>query len=643
MSSVCITGYGAVLPNAPDPASFWQNLLAGRSAIRPLPPTRWDAGIHCHGGAEGARCNLAGFVDDRIIASAASKLRLPPRAYTRLQIMTLAAAEQAMAGLHARQAGIFLGCMSADEAPFRYRFLTEEVPASERSRFAAWDLEPSSRQPAIFTSSVLWMLQRRFGLHGETMLVDAACASSLAAIDIAVRALEEGRIDFALSGGIESNLGPDTFVLFSRLGALSPEPCLPLDQRSRGLSQGEGAVIFALERLEDAQRLGHPVLAVIRGRGASSDGAGASLFEPTTPGQLRAMRHAYRDADSSEVDYVECHGTGTPTGDTTEVETLRQFFGRRIAVGSVKAMVGHTKGAAGATGLLKCVLAIQHRQIPPSPYCTSPRVPDGAGPFVNTQPILLRHGRPLQFGVSSFGFGGINYHLAVSEPGSLKPARKSPRPEAAVVVAHHVRTVEGVRNESAVRALRIPPHSLPQIDELQLAGILAVQETAKAAGIDLAALPGNAISVISASTLGLDATYSLSHRVRHAELKAPARERHAPVTEDTGPGTLNNVVAGRIANHFNFTGASFNVDADLASRPAALWAAGQLLGRDTGLVIVLAAEEIFDESGCRVRRPKVECCMLATLDFALTHGLPIQARLDVQLDSTVREEQHACA
>jgi acyl transferase domain-containing protein len=645
MSTICIIGFGAILPQAANPDCFWRNLQSGTSAIRRLPATRWDPDRYCRGDNGSAVCNLAGFVDDAILSDAAANLGLSTRRHNRLQIMTLAAADQAMAGLRPERAGIFLGCMDADEAAFRYRFLSEEAPLSERSRFASWDVDPEQRRSTILTSSVLQMLQDRFRLRGEAALIDAACASSLAAIDLAVRALEEERIDFALTGGIESNLGPDTFMLFSRLGALSPEPCLPFDIRSQGLTQGEGAVLLALERLEHAQRLKHNIVAVIGGTGASSDGAGASLFEPTSAGQLLALSQAYRMVDPSEVDYVECHGTGTPAGDATELETMRRFFSRPVPVGSAKAVVGHTKGAAGATGLLKCILAMHHRVIPPSPYCSHPRSRGEQGPFVNTAPVELRgSGRPLRFGVSSFGFGGVNYHINITEPCRRTTATRMPPAPTVVVVARYTRTVQGVRSESALRALPIPPRSLPQIDELQLAAVRAVHETAAAAGVKLAALPAESVSVISASTLGLDACYSLSHRVRHSELDDPkGRDRHPRVTEDTGPGVLNNVIAGRVANHFDFKGTSFNIDADLASEPAALWVAGLRLCREHGLTIVLAAGETYDDDASQIVRRSLNCWFIATLDFALAHSLPIESMIDVRALINVTEKTHAIA
>jgi len=488
--------------------------------------------------------------------------------------------------------------------------------------------------------------------------------------------LRSRRVDLVVSGGIESNLGPDTYALFGCLGALAPERCLPLDRRSRGLSQGEGGVAFVLERLADARRLGHPVHAVLQGAGVASDGSAASLFEPTSAGQLRALRQAYRGLDADSIQYVECHATGTPVGDATEERTLRAFFGERdLPVGSVKALTGHTKGAAGAAGLLKCILCLRHRLLPPSPYAREP-LASAPGPRLNRSPEPLPTAVRLRLGVSAFGFGGINAHLVVADANAQVPEGQFPRgavpedrglrddavpqraPDArtcaayslddqateadqVVVVSRSQRALAGIRDADLPR---IPPRSRGQIDALQLAAVVAAGEALAAAGLRPERLDRDRISVLAAATTGLDALYELGHRIRHGEAAsvaatagrdiaarvAAARERHAPVTEDTGPGVLNNVIAGRVANHFDFRGPAFAVDAEAVSEQVALWLAGVNLVASPGLLVLLAARERWDECSARVEREGIDCWLLASRAYALERALPITSVLEVR-------------
>lgn len=675
MDDIAVVGYGAMLPEAEHAEAWWRHVLTGRSAIRPVPDTLWEQALYYSVDPQvpdKSRSACAGFVEETAIAQAARTLGVAREAYNRLQIMTLAAAEQALTPLHLARAApgraaVYLGCMSADDRVFQKTFCAEEWDSLrahiERScpdqaadllpalweRLSRWAVDPQRDCPWLFTSSVLHLLQQRFGLAGEAALVDAACASSLAAIDLAMRALRSGRADVAVTGGIEANLGPASFVLFSRLGALAPERCLPFDRRSEGLSQGEGTVILVLERLADARRLGHPVHGLLLGCGASSDGSSSSLFAPTLEGQQRAYEQAYSGLDPQAVDYLECHATGTAVGDATELRSIRRFFGARaFPIGSVKAQLGHTKGAAGAVSLLKCLLSLKHRTVPPSPYCHDPILAEPGGPFVNREPLRLRQGgAPLTFGISSFGFGGINYHLVLQEalPGASHrrdlPHGASPAPEL-VLIGRQYQPVTRAGQADVAATLRIPQRSLDQIDPVQLAALLATRAAAQAYHLNFARLDRRAVTVISASTLGLDLAYAVSHRVLHGALEAPlarfdratastvlAHKEHLPlVTEDSAPGSLNNVIAGRIANHFDCTGASFNIDADLASFPAALRMAELWLAEQDGLVILLAVDEVYDPERFRIERPGVTCWLLASLPFAKAHDLPVEARLD---------------
>jgi len=677
VEDVAVVGYGALLPDADGPDAFWHNLLTGHCAIREVSPEIWEKRLYFSAdprASDKSGSPFAGFLDEAAIGRAARALGVERDRHSRLQIMTLAAAEQAFAPLAPQRpapgrAALYLGCMAVDDGVSRKKFFADEweslrahvasaCPAAAhrilpvlRERLGGWAFDPERDRPSLFPSSVLPLLQQRFALDGEAALVDAACASSLAAIDLAMRALHGGRADLAVTGGIDASLGPGSFVLFSRLGALASERCLPLDRHSEGLSQGEGAVILILERLGDANRLGHAVHGILKGCGASSDGRSSSLFAPTTGGQLRAYRQAYGDLDPRTVDYVECHATGTTVGDETELRSVIRFFGdRRLPIGSVKAQVGHTKGAAGAVSLLKCLLSLKHRTLTPAPYFRDSILREPHGPFVNREPIRLRQrGGPLTFGISSFGFGGINYHLVLQEAPRARsrraiPRRVGPEPDVStreiVLIGRKHRKARDCQTEMG-SLLRIPNRSLDQIDAVQLTALAATSDAARALRLDFGRLETGAVSVISASTLGLDRAYALSNRVLYGELEPPLvqfgeeiaakvmahKAHHPPVTEDTGPGMLNNVIAGRVAHHFDLTGPSCNIDADLASFPAALRTAELWLSTRDGLVILLAVDEAYDAERFRVERAGVTCWLLASLSFAKTHDLPIEALL----------------
>ncbi len=280
-------------------------------------------------------------------------------------------------------------------------------------------------------------LARALSLGGGSATLDAACASSLYAIAQACADLAEGRIDAALAGGVSRPDALYTQMGFSQLRALSPDGrCHPFDARGNGLVVGEGAGVFLLRRLADAERAGDRIIGVIRGVGLSNDLAG-SLLAPETAGQLRALRAAYDGAGwhPSEVDLIECHATGTPVGDATEFGSLRELWGEdgwgwgQCALGSIKANIGHLLTAAGAASLTRALLAIEHQEIPPTANFTSPaaRIEPDRSPF--RFPTVARpwprrdRDTPRRAAISAFGFGGINAHLLIEE--SVEVAHRS--------------------------------------------------------------------------------------------------------------------------------------------------------------------------------------------------------------------------
>src|SRR5947208_12024542 len=291
--------------------------------------------------------------------------------------------------------------------------------------------------PGLLGNVVAGRIANKLDLGGTNCVVDAACASSLSAVHLAALELQAGRADVVVSGGIDTFNDIFMFMCFSKTPALSPTgDAKPFDADGDGTILGEGLGIVVLKRLADAERNGDRIYAVLKAIGSSSDGKGNAVYAPTAAGQVRCLKNAYDLAGVSPatIELVEAHGTGTKVGDTVEATALAQVFreakadGTWCALGSVKSMVGHTKAAAGAAGLIKAALALYNKVLPPTLKVKTPVEPlkPGASPlYVNTErrPWLPRPDHPRRAGMSAFGFGGSNFHAVLEEH---SPAKAGP-------------------------------------------------------------------------------------------------------------------------------------------------------------------------------------------------------------------------
>ncbi|TVL88747.1 beta-ketoacyl synthase N-terminal-like domain-containing protein [Streptomyces sp. SAJ15] len=470
---IAIVGMAVLLPGAPDLATYWRNLVAGTDAISEVPAGRWDTDFYHPDGDRGpdrVYCRRGGFVDE-FAAVDVTRFGIMPASVPgtepdQLIALDVAAAAIADAGGEERlperhRVGVVLGrggyagagLVRLDQrvrtARQLVRTLGELMPdlrsdQLERVRAAFTDrLGPDSPESAIglVPNLAASRIANRLDLRGPAYTVDAACASSLVAIDQAVVELAAGRCDVMLAGGVHHCHDITLWSVFTQLRALSPSQRIrPFHRDADGILIGEGTGVVVLKRLADAERDGDGIYAVIRGTGVSSDGRTSSLANPDPGGQVLAVRQAWRAAgldprEPHSVGLVEAHGTATPAGDAAELATLAEVFGpgsgrddgAAAVLGSVKSMIGHAMPAAGVASLVKAALAVHHGMLLPTLHCEDPHPALAATRFRTldtARPWECDEGRSVRrAAVNAFGFGGINAHVVLEQ--APQPARRA--------------------------------------------------------------------------------------------------------------------------------------------------------------------------------------------------------------------------
>ncbi|QFZ20782.1 type I polyketide synthase [Saccharothrix syringae] len=465
---IAVVGLGAVLPGSPGVDGFWRTVVAGLDHITEVPASHWLVEDHYDpdpAAPDKTYARRGAFLPP--VTFDPLEFGLPPTDVPHTdvaQLLALVVARQALAdalpggpsAVDGERTGVVLGSSSLEmtghmmgrlSRPVWLKVLRENGVGEALARRICDGIAANTipwREttfPGMLVNVVAGRVANHFDLHGLNHTVDAACASSLAALSTAVNELVLDRADLMIAGGVDTLNDIGTFVGFSKTPALSPTgDCRPFDADADGTMLGEGVVMFALKRLDDAERDEDRIYAVIRGVGASSDGRGTAIYAPVADGQVRSLRRAYAQAGygPETVELVEAHGTGTQAGDRVELTALTEVFaasgradGPWCALGSVKSQIGHTKAAAGAAGLLKAVLALHHKVLPPTIKVTRPNdlLAGGGSPFyanTSARPWLRPPDNPRRAAVSSFGFGGTNFHVTLEEyPGERRTRHRA--------------------------------------------------------------------------------------------------------------------------------------------------------------------------------------------------------------------------
>ncbi|MBV9400725.1 MAG: SDR family NAD(P)-dependent oxidoreductase, partial [Bryobacterales bacterium] len=454
-SDIAIVGLSCVFPQSNDVRQYWQNIVNKRYTVREIPKERFDSDVYFNAdrrAKDKIYSRWGGFIDDVVVDP--MKFGMPPSSLPSidpLQLVTLEMVHRALwdAGYGARrfnrentccvvgtgggvgELGLGYGIRSmlpyyvdqaggtlADSTDLIER-MSKDLPEWTEDSFAG-----------LLLNVVAGRVANRFDFGGTNFIVDAACATGLAALRHGVTELETRSSDVAVVAASDMMQSPFTYLCFSKTQALSPtgQPRV-FDETADGIVISEGVACAVLKRLNDALLDGDKIYGVIKSVGASSDGKDKGLTAPRAIGQTRALERAYKKAgaDPETVGLLEAHGTGTAVGDRTEAEALTAFFKEKgsahqtVALGSVKSMIGHAKCAAGFAGVIKATMALRHRVLPSTLGVTKPNAKaglDNSPLYINseTRPWVQRlDGAPRRAGISAFGFGGTNFHVVAEE------------------------------------------------------------------------------------------------------------------------------------------------------------------------------------------------------------------------------------
>jgi len=455
---IAIIGIGCLFPKSSELKGYWRLIFHGENGITDVPKTHWlpeDYFDKDPKKPDHVYCKQGGFLSP--VSFDPTEFGIPPasiEATDTSQLFGLTAAKMALHDsgygegkkYNKDRTSVILGITGTQELviPLSARLghpkwrkallnsgispeKTEEIIKDISDSYVSWQ---ESSFPGLLGNVVAGRICNRLDLGGTNCVIDAACASSMAAIHLAVLELVSGRSDTVLTGGIDTLNDIFMHMCFSKTHVLSPTgDARPFSKDADGTVLGEGVGILVLKRLDDAEKDNDRIYAVIKGIGSSSDGKAQSIYAPKPEGQAKALRMAYRNAgiDPSTIELIEAHGTGTGVGDMVEFQSLSRVFGESnkksgkwCALGSVKSMIGHTKAAAGAAGIIKTALSLYNKVLPPTLKADEPdpNLKINETPFYlsrASRPWFFKKEHPRRAGVSAFGFGGSNFHLILEE------------------------------------------------------------------------------------------------------------------------------------------------------------------------------------------------------------------------------------
>jgi acyl transferase domain-containing protein/phosphopantetheinyl transferase len=472
-AAVAIVGMSCLFPGAADLVRYWANLVNARDAIRDVSPAEWDTsryGSYGSAAAQGsadssfqhAYTTRAGFITEHadfdplkygVMPNSVAGTDPDQLLALRLAVDAIADAGYATHEFERERAQVILGrtmapavgAMNLIQSGQTVAQIIDAVKAL-CPQYSSQDLQQieqafrsSLRQcnadtiPGVMPNVIAGRIATKLGFQGRNLMLDAACASSLVAVEMGVRDLLSGEADLVVAGGIHVNSCAYFFQMFCGLGAVSRSGVIrPFDERADGTLLGEGAGIVVLKRLEDAMKDGDRIYATIIGVGTSSDGAGTGVLAPSVEGEALALQRALDMAKvpPSSIALLEAHGTGTSAGDLAELQAIAQAWrgadaASWCALGSVKSMIGHTQAASGAAGLIKVAVALHEKVLPPTLHVEKPLAKVGwdrhpcyinsrTRPWIHPAAWEIRP-QPRRAAVSAFGFGGINAHIILEE------------------------------------------------------------------------------------------------------------------------------------------------------------------------------------------------------------------------------------
>lgn len=469
---IAVIGIGCIFPDSEDLKSFWSLIKNKKDAIKDIPKDRWKVEDHYDPDPKAPdktyakKCGSIPAIDFNPLEFA-----ITPNAMEGIdtsQLVSLYVAKKALqdAGylnykktdngankvktFNKEKTSVIMGATGTQEIviPLGARLShpiwrnalreagidkesTEKIVKRISEGYVGWQ---ESSFPGLLGNVVPGRIANVFDFGGTNCAIDTACASSLSAVHMANLELASGKSDMVLSGGVDTFNDIFMFMCFSKTPALSPSGKIrPFADDADGTMLGEGIGILVLKRLEDAEKDNDKIYALIRGVGTSSDGSGVAVFAPKSEGQVLALKEAYRNAciDPRTVELMEAHGTGTKAGDAAEFKSIKSVYSQSIkdpekdpkkdrwcALGTVKSQIGHTKAAAGSAGLVKAIMALHHKVLPPTINIEKPLEGIESTPFyVNTEkrPWLPNPEHPRRAAVSAFGFGGSNFHCVLEE------------------------------------------------------------------------------------------------------------------------------------------------------------------------------------------------------------------------------------